>query len=54
MTDCKYPNCDREVGTEDRGDYRTRSFCSAKHEVKYDHLKEDAKDARLTAMERKR
>lgn len=49
MTECKMPSCDREVGTQDRTDYRTRSFCSVKCDVKYDHLKADARDARRDA-----
>lgn len=40
---CRYPNYDRE--TRDDGGHAGR-FCSAEHEVKYDHLKADAVDAR--------
>lgn len=42
MTECKYPNCavDREDGSK---------FCSIGHELKYEHLKWDAKEARLDA-----
>lgn len=46
---CKYPGCDRPTGEQDDKTYRKRSFCSVQHEVKYDHLKADAKDARIDA-----
>jgi len=46
---CKMPGCDREPGTQDDGStYRTRWFCSVKHDLKYEHLKADADDARLS------
>jgi len=41
------PQCDDEPGSnDDRTDYRTGSFCSLGHELKYEHLKADADDAR--------
>lgn len=40
---CRYPNCDRE--RQDETGYAGR-FCSTEHEVKYDHLKADADEAR--------
>ena len=40
---CKYPNCDRD--TRDETGHAGR-FCSDEHEVKYDHLKADADEAR--------
>lgn len=43
---CKMPGCDREPGTQDRKDYRTGRFCSVKCDLKYDHLKADAMDAK--------
>lgn len=43
---CKYPPCDNPVGQQDREDYRSRSFCSVQCEVKHDHIKQDAKDAK--------
>jgi len=49
MTTCKMPSCDRDVGTQDREDYRTSRFCSVKCDLKYDHLKADAEDARRAA-----
>jgi hypothetical protein len=52
--ECKMPGCDRAPGEQDRDDYRTRFFCSVQHEVKYDHLKADAEDARAAAQEGRR
>lgn len=43
---CKRPTCDNPVGKQDRGDYRSNSFCSVQCEVKHDHIKQDAKDAK--------
>jgi hypothetical protein len=48
---CKYPTCSNDVGQQDRDDYRKRTFCSIQHEVKYDHLKMDAKDAQESVKE---
>jgi len=42
---CRMPDCDRPTGVED-GTYRDRSFCSPRCDVKHDHLKADARDAR--------
>ena len=44
---CKMPNCDREPGEQDRDDYRTSRFCSVECDVKYDHLKADARHDRM-------
>lgn len=49
---CRLPGCDRTPGEQDREDYRSRSFCSVQCEVKYDHLKADAEDAKRAARER--
>jgi hypothetical protein len=51
---CRYPSCDREPGQQDRDGYRTRSFCSARCEVRYDHLKADARDAQRADEEDRR
>jgi len=50
MTECKYPTCTNDVGQVDTDDYtyKHRSFCGPKHEVKYDHIKADARDAERT------
>jgi hypothetical protein len=40
---CKMPGCDNDRRTH--GTPYSRKFCSDKHEVKYDHLKADARDA---------
>ena len=40
------PNCDNPPGEQDRDDYRAGRFCSVQCDVKYDHLKADARDAR--------
>lgn len=54
MTDqCRYPSC--STPTRDRGDgvdgYAAR-FCSTRCELKYDHIRADAKDARLNEANR--
>jgi len=52
---CRMPGCDRDPGTEDSDTtYRTRRFCSPGCDVKYDHLKADARDARRAAEEGRR
>jgi len=55
MTDdtCRYPSCDDPAGKSDRDDYNTR-FCSARCEVRYEHIEADARDARRTEKERAR
>ena len=45
---CKFPGCDRPTG-QDEGNYNERRFCSAQHEVKYDHQKADARQAQWDA-----
>jgi hypothetical protein len=45
---CRLPGCDQPPGYEDDDDpYRSARFCCIFHEVKYDHLKADAQDARI-------
>lgn len=43
---CRLPGCENAPGEQERDDYRASSFCSAEHEVKFDHLRDDARDAR--------
>lgn len=40
--ECRLPNCTRMSNGD--GTHRS-SFCSSRCEVKYDHLKDDARDA---------
>jgi hypothetical protein len=49
--ECRCPGCDNEPGQQDQEDYRRGSFCSVKCDVKYDHLKADARDARRAEPE---
>ena len=51
---CRMPNCDRPTGEQDGATYRKSRFCSAACDVKYDHLKADARDARAADMEGRR
>lgn len=52
MTTCKYPSCNNDVGQDpDTENYRHRSFCCVKHDVKHEHLKVDARDARRAEQE---
>lgn len=45
---CKYPRCEKDR----QGDTPYGSkFCSTQHEVKYDHLMSDARDAERAANE---
>jgi len=45
---CRLPGCDQPPGYEDDDDpYRSARFCCIFHEVKYEHLKADAEDARI-------
>jgi len=49
---CRMPNCDRAPGSADTATpYRKRTFCSPQCDVKYDHLKADAADARRAERE---
>lgn len=49
---CRMPGCERPPGEEDSASpHRTASFCSVQCEVKYEHIKADAEDARLADME---
>lgn len=43
---CRLPTCDNSPGEQDRDDYNSRKFCSVQCEVKFDHIKADADDAR--------
>lgn len=49
--ECRLPGCTNPPGESDDDGYRTRMFCSPGCDVKYDHLKDDARDARLAAAE---
>jgi len=40
---CRMPGCDESP--RDDGDAFARKFCSAQCEVKYDHIRSDARDA---------
>lgn len=51
---CRMPNCDRTPGEQDGEQYRAHRFCSVQCDVKYDHLKADARDARAADMEAER
>jgi len=52
---CRMPNCEAEPGDQtDRDDYRTSMFCSVQHDVKYEHLKADARDAKADARDARR
>jgi len=47
VSECKYPSCDNEVGQQPESrQYKHRSFCSVECEVKHDHIKADARDAK--------
>ena len=46
MTECNLPACSNSVGLQDRDDYRDNKFCCIQHEIKLEHLKTDAKDAK--------
>lgn len=47
---CNYPGCDRETGQDGNPvAYRTRRFCSLRHDIKFDHLESDAQDAERSA-----
>lgn len=49
---CKLPSCDRTTGQQKDRQYRKGSFCCMKHEVKFEHLKADARDAKQAEQER--
>lgn len=46
MTECKYPTCSEEQGAQNG---YSGKFCSKGHEIKYEHIKADARDARRDA-----
>jgi len=46
MSECKYPTCSNSVGLQDRDDYRDSTFCCIQHEVKFEHVRMDALDAK--------
>lgn len=51
--ECRLRGCKREPGAEDSElTYRDGTFCSPQHDVKYEHLKDDARDAERAAEER--
>lgn len=43
---CRYPSCDNGPGEQDRDDYDARRFCSVPCQLKYEHVRADARDAR--------
>lgn len=47
MSECRMPSCSEDA--RGSGGYSGR-FCSDQCEVKYDHLKADARDARASEM----
>jgi len=49
---CRLPTCDNSPGEQDRDDYNSRMFCSVRCELKYDHIKADARDAERAERER--
>lgn len=50
---CKLSSCDREPGASgSKKRYNEKRFCSPKCELKYEHLKADATDARQAEQER--
>lgn len=51
MSDCRYLTCDNPRGMQDRDDYRSNTFCSVQCELKHEHVKADARDARRADME---
>jgi len=51
---CRYFSCDRPVGQQDRDDYRTHTFCSARCQVRHEHIEADARDARRADEEGRR
>lgn len=44
---CRRPTCSNDPGQQDRDDYDTR-YCSVQCQVKYEHVKAEAREARLT------
>lgn len=46
MTECKYPTCTDEAGAAPG---YSGKFCCKGHEIKYEHIKADARDARMDA-----
>jgi len=46
MTTCKRPTCTNQVGEQDRDDYQINRFCSVQCDVKHQHIKADARDAK--------
>lgn len=50
MPDCRMPNCEEQArGRGENVDGYGAKFCSPQCELKYDHLKSDAQDARRAA-----
>jgi len=46
---CRRSTCDNPTGEADEGDYNEHKYCSAQCEVKHEHIKADARDARRSA-----
>ena len=47
---CRMPGCDEEPRDDGR-DASANRFCSTQHELKYEHIKADAEDARRAERE---
>jgi hypothetical protein len=48
MSKCKRSTCTNPVGQQDRDDYRDSRFCSIQCDVKHEHIKADARDAKAS------
>lgn len=47
---CRMPSCDNEPGSAETDmKYRDSRFCSPGCDIQYDHLKDDARQARMDA-----
>jgi hypothetical protein len=42
---CRAPSCDRAPGQQDREDYRAGRFCSVQCDVRFEHIRADAREA---------
>jgi hypothetical protein len=55
MATCRYPSCDEQArGSDGVTDASGGKFCSPQCELKYEHVKADAEDARREAGRRGR
>lgn len=52
QTPCRMMGCDRPRGEQDRDDYNDHKFCSVQCQVKYEHIRADARDAERADRER--